>query len=175
MESECGLSVPAEIQREEERMSVDHLLLPVCQCRRETSGAGSSGSATAAAKSSSSTLHAAAAGLTAGWPAPNSARRLVPRGKRGRELCALSGRSGSRRAGSHFLSVGPAAAAASSIRTQGVWRGSETKISLARCLAAATYCLLLRCLLVVVAARMYSGSAAHPPPNMQCRSFPLAA
>lgn len=135
-------------------MSVDLVLLPVCQCGRDLRrGLRLSDSS----RSSSSTLHAAAAGLTAGWPAATSARRLAPRGKRGgwgkRELCALSGRSGSRRAGSH-LSVGPAATA-SSIRTQGVWRGSETKISLARCLAAATYCLLLAALLLADGGRMY--------------------
>lgn len=82
-------SVPAESQREEETMSVDHLLLPACQCRRELRR-GLRLSDSSRRSSSSSTLHAAAAGLTAGWPAATSARRLAPRGKRGgwgRESC----------------------------------------------------------------------------------------
>lgn len=64
-------------------MSVDHLLLPVCQCRRGLRRGLRLSNSSRRSSSSSSTLHAAAAGLTAGWPAATSARRLAPRGKRG--------------------------------------------------------------------------------------------
>lgn len=164
-------SVPAESQREEETMSVDHLLLPVCQCRRDLRrGLRLSDSS----KKQQQHPACCSCGLDRRLARCHIGEAVGAQREKGgmgkRELCALSGRSGSRRAGSH-LSVGPAATA-SSIRTQGVWRGSETKISLARCLAAATCCLLLSALLVV-AACMYS--AARTPPNMQCRSSPLAA
>lgn len=135
-------------------MSVDHLLLPVCQCRRDLRrGLRLSDSS----KKQQQHPACCSCGLDRRLARCHIGEAVGAQREKGgmgkRELCALSGRSGSRRAGSH-LSVGPAATA-SSIRTQGVWRGSETKISLARCLAAATYCLLLAALLLADGGRMY--------------------
>lgn len=167
MESEWTLCTVAESQREEETMSVDHLLLPVCQCRRDLRhGLRLSDSS----KSSSTTLHAAAAGLTAGWPAATSARRLAPRGKRGdgeeRAVCPL------RKVGISpcWISFERWCCSSSSIKhpyPRGVegQRNQDLTRQMPCC-----RCLLL---MMVVAACMYS--AARPPPNMQCRSFPLAA